>query len=435
MLTADGVLAAQTPEWAEPLLAPRRIKGAKGGRSSGKSHFFAEDLILLLVEDPNQQWVCIREIQKSLKFSAKKTLEGKIRKLGVSHLFDIRETEIRRRGGDGLLIFQGMQDHTADSIKSLEGFDGAWVEEAQSMSKRSLELLEPTIRKPGSQIWFSWNPDQPDDAVEQLFNDMLADVKPSRVNGVQVWETEACVLVHVNYTDNPWCPKEMKQLAARQRRRDYERYVHIWLGGFNTKSEKQIFQGLWRVDDFVPQHDWEGPFQGGDFGFAKDPSCAVRCWIHDNVLYIEYDSGKTGLELDEHADFFKKAIPGFERFPSRWDSARPESIAYLRKPTDPEGRPKSCLPRAKAVVKWPGSVKDGIEFIKTFDEIVIHTRCVEMQEEARLYSYKVIKRSGDITDEPEDEYDHRWDSVRYALAPLIKRGKRVGFYARKKRAA
>src|SRR5690625_2615548 len=164
-----AALDVPTPRWAVPLLQPSRYKAAHGGRASGKSNFFA----VLLVEEhtrlPDLQSVCIREIQRSLKFSAKKLIEQKIRDLGVSHLFDITLTEIRRVGGQGLIIFEGMQDHTADSIKSLEGFDRAWVEEAQSLSHRSLELLIPTIRKDGSELWFSWNPDQPEDAVEGLF--------------------------------------------------------------------------------------------------------------------------------------------------------------------------------------------------------------------------------------------------------------------------
>lgn len=142
-------LKIETPRWSVPLLRPNRIKGAKGGRSSGKSHTFAEMLVEEHIHDKDLQSVCIREIQKSLKFSAKKLIESKIREFGVSHLFEITLTEIRRVDGQGLIIFQGMQDHTADSIKSLEGFDRAWVEEAQSISKRSLELLEPTIRKDG----------------------------------------------------------------------------------------------------------------------------------------------------------------------------------------------------------------------------------------------------------------------------------------------
>ncbi|WP_106478121.1 PBSX family phage terminase large subunit [Phytohalomonas tamaricis] len=388
-------LCLPTPEWAVPLIAPKRYKGAKGGRGSGKSHFFAELLVEEHVANPDQQSVCIREIQKSLKFSAKKLVESKIQDMGVSHLFDITLNEIRRIDGQGLIIFQGMQDHTADSIKSLEGFDRAWVEEAQSVSARSLELLIPTIRKDGSEIWFSWNPDQPTDAVEKHFQN-----------------NPDAILVHVNYTDNPWCPEVLIKQANWQRKADYEKYVHIWLGGYNTKSEAQIFAGRWRVDEFEPSDDWDGPYQGLDFGFSQDPTACVRCWIHDNSLFIEYDAGRVGLELDDTAPYLKREIPNVDKYVSRADNARPESISYLK---------RHGLPRTEGVEKWTGSVEDGIEHIKTYDQIVIHTRCKEMQEEARLYSYKIDKRSGDILPKIEDAHNHRWDAVRYALAPMIRR--------------
>lgn len=391
-----STLQIKTPRWSVPLLAPKRYKGAKGGRSSGKSHFVAELLVEEHVRDKDLQSVCIREIQRSLKFSAKKLVEDKIRALGVSHLFEITLTEIRRIGGTGIIIFQGMQDHTADSIKSLEGFNRAWVEEAQSLSARSMELLIPTIRRDDSEIWFTWNPDQPSDAVEQLFED-----------------NEDSVVVHVNYTDNPWCPEVMKKQAEWQRKHDYEKYVHIWLGGYNTKSEAQIFKNC-RVDEFEPRPDWDGPYQGLDFGFSQDPTAAIRSWIGGETLYIEYDDGDVGLELDDTTEYMTSRIPGFARHTTRADSARPESISYLQ---------RHGLPNVIGVSKWPGSVEDGIEFIKTFDEIVIHTRCAAMQEEARLYSYKVDKRSGDITDKVEDANNHRWDAVRYALAPMIQASK------------
>lgn len=384
----------KTPRWSLPLLEPSRIKGAKGGRASGKSHFMAEMLVEEHVTNPDQQSVCIREIQKSLKFSAKKLVEDKIRALGVAHLFEITLTEIRRLGGQGIIIFQGMQDHTADSIKSLEGFDRAWCEEAQSLSQRSIELLVPTIRKPGSELWFSWNPEQPDDAVEKLFND-----------------NPDAVLVHVNYTENPWCPEEMRKLADWQRRVDYERFAHIWLGEFNTKSEAQVFKN-WRVDEFTPDESFGEPLYGADFGFAADPTCFVRCWIKDNRLWIDQDAGDVGLELDDTAAFILKHDPMAAKYTMRADSARPESISYLK---------RHGLPRMEPVSKWSGSVEDGVEFIKTFDEVVIHTRCKAMQDEARLYSYKIDKRTGDILPKLEDNHNHRWDAVRYALAPLIKK--------------
>jgi phage terminase large subunit len=287
-----------------PLLKPAELKGAKGGRSSGKSHFFAELLVEEHIRNKDLQSVCIREIQKSLKFSAKKLIETKISELGVSHLFDITLSEIRRIGGNGIIIFQGMQDHTADSIKSLEGFDRAFCEEAQSLSSRSIELLVPTIRKDGSEIWCSWNPDQPTDAVERLFE-----------------ETPNAVLVHVNYTDNPWCPQKMLDLAERQRKLDYERYQHIWLGGYNTKSDAQVFQGRWRVDEFEAQPGVTFRL-GADFGFSIDPSVLIRCYIDGRNLYIDHEAWQIGCEIDRMPDLFM-SVPEAENWPMVADSSRP----------------------------------------------------------------------------------------------------------------
>lgn len=390
-----------TAEWAEPLLSPARYKGAKGGRASGKSHHFAEAAVEDMVCDPDLRFVCIREVQRSLKFSAKSLIESKIRSLGVSHLFTVLTTEIRRNGGNGVMIFEGMQDHTADSLKSLEGFGRAWVEEAQSLSKRSLELLIPTIRAPGSELWFSWNPESADDPVDQF----LVANKP-----------ENATVVHCSYLDNPFCPEVMFEEAERMRRVDPEAYAHIWLGEYNQRSDAKVLGGKVVVQDFEPLDGWDGPYHGADFGFAQDPMVLVRCWVADNRLWIERESYRIGLELDHAAREWEDKVPGFSRYVVRGDAAAPQSISYLK---------RHGVPRMEAAPKWSGSVEDGIRFLRQFEEIVIHPRCTHAQEEARLYSYKVDKRTGDILPDIEDRHNHVWDAVRYALAPLIKQGGRV----------
>jgi phage terminase large subunit len=160
-------LKIKTPRWFKPLLKPSRYKAAYGGRGSGKSHAFAEAVIESHVIDQKRRTVCVREIQKSLSQSVKRLLELKIEQLGVEDYFEIQQFEIRSRHGDGIIIFQGMQNHTSDSIKSLEGYDCAWVEEAQSLSQRSLDLLRPTIRKPDSELWFTWNPNKDNDPIRR----------------------------------------------------------------------------------------------------------------------------------------------------------------------------------------------------------------------------------------------------------------------------
>lgn len=394
---ATIALDIATAEVFEPLLAPARYKGARGGRGSGKSHFFAELLVEEHVANPELRSVCIREVQKSLKFSAKSLIEAKIRALGVGHLFQILDTEIRDRRGSGIIIFVGMQDHTADSIKSLEGFDRAWVEEAQNLSARSLKLLRPTIRKPDSELWFSWNPEEESDPVDVLF----MQERPA-----------SAVCVHANYTDNPFCPDTLKEEARESAQKDMDEHEHTWLGGYNKKSKAKIFADRCKVDDFVPGADWDGPYHGADFGFSQDPTALMKVWVYDGWLWIEYESYEIGLEIDETPARWKKDVPGCERYTIRGDNARPETISYLR---------RHGIPRIVGADKWSGSVEDGIAHIRGYKGIVIHPRCVNAQEEARKYSYKVDKHSGDILPDVVDAWNHCWDGVRYALAPLIKR--------------
>jgi hypothetical protein len=232
-------LEIPTPRWALPLTATEtstgaivRYLGAWGGRGSGKSHEFAGKVVEAMVADPDCSVVCIREIQKSLTLSAKKLIEAKIEQFGVGHMFDVLKTEIRRVGGKGICIFQGMQDHTADSVKSLEGFDIAWVEEAQSLSQRSMDLLRPTIRKEGSQIWFSWNPRRRSDPVERL----LRGPKGPRSDAI---------VVRANYTDNPWLPDTLRREAEDDRITDPEGFAHTWLGDYENMGSKVVIPAAW----------------------------------------------------------------------------------------------------------------------------------------------------------------------------------------------
>lgn len=269
-------LTRQVPRWAVPLQHPARYKGASGGRSSGKSHFFAEEAVEAMVCDPNLRFVCIREVQRSLKFSAKSLVEAKIHGLGVDALFDIVGTEIRRLGGDGVMIFEGMQDHTADSIKSLEGFGRAWVEEAQSISDRSLELLLPTIRTEHSEIWFSWNPDLATDPVDRFF----------------AGKPEGSVHVHATYRDNPFCPKVMRIEAARLQAADPDAYEHIWAGGYFLGGKGRVYSSFLNkpypagnVDESVEDTNGE-LLVGMDFN-VNPMTCVVGVRAVDECLILD----------------------------------------------------------------------------------------------------------------------------------------------------
>jgi phage terminase large subunit len=219
-----SVLEREVGEIFEPLLHPARYKGAHGGRGSGKSHFFAEQLIEDSLAARGLLSVCIREVQKSLKDSAKRLIESKLARLGLGEAdgFKIYRERIETPG-DGVIVFQGMKDHNAESIKSLEGFGRAWVEEAQSLSARSLTLLRPTIRAPGSELWFSWNPRLKSDSVDVMLRG------PERPTG--------SVVVRANWSDNPWFPAGLEQERLDCLRMQPDQYGHIWEGDYVTVSE------------------------------------------------------------------------------------------------------------------------------------------------------------------------------------------------------
>lgn len=390
-------LVIDTPRWALPLLKPARYKGVHGGRASGKSHVMAENLVEEMVMDPNLRVVCIREVQKSLQFSAKQLIEDKITKFGVGDLFNIQDKMIKRNGGTGLCIFQGMQDHTAESIKSLEGFRIAWIEEAQSLSEKSFRLLRPTMRSPGAEIWASWNPDQPEDAIDKFFRGKNP--------------PENAVIIEANWQDNPWLPQEMRDELEHDRRGDPETYGHVWLGRYNTRSDAQIFAGRYTVDEFTPGQGWDGPYYGADWGFATDPTVLVKCWIvPDGRIAVESESGKHGLDIDRTGALWEKEMPEAQGAVIRADSARPETISYLK---------RHGWPRVEGVEKWSGSVEDGVEWMRA-KRLLIHPRCKMAQREARLYRYET-NRAGDVIAKIKDAENHIMDAIRYAMAPIIKR--------------
>jgi phage terminase large subunit len=378
-------LVLDTPQVFEPLLGAARYKGAWGGRGSGKSHFFADCWLDDSVRE-KLDFVCLRETLKSLEFSVKKLLESKIASHNAGAYFEVQDRRILSRKG-GVTIFEGMQNHTADSIKSLEGFDRAWFEEAQNASDKSLTLLRPTIRKPGSELWFSWNPDQPTDPIEVL---LRGDELPP-----------GAVVVKANYTDNPWLPKELRDEMEYDRRRDVDKYTHIWLGGYNTKSEARVFRN-WKIEEFDIKPDWIIR-QGADWGYSVDPSVLVQCAIEGKTLYVPHEAYMVGCEIDALPDLFM-TVPGSEKWPTTADSARPETISYLS---------KHGFPRIFPAVKGAKSLEEGVEFLRSFD-IVVHPRCKHTIDELTLYSYKTDPLTGKVLPVLEDKNNHVIDSLRYA---------------------
>ena len=261
-----STLRIQTPRVFAPLLQPARYKAAHGGRGSGKSHFFAELLIEDSLYERGLRSVCLREVQKTLAQSSKRLLETKINELGVGSAFKIFQDKIETPG-DGIIIFQGMQDHTAESIKSLEGFKRAWFEEAQTASARSWTLLRPTIRADDSQLWAGWNPRRRTDAVDEFFREK----KPP-----------GSIVVKANWRDNPFFPKVLEEERQLDLALYPDRYEHIWEGAYASALEGAYFA----------RQLAEAKLQGRIGRVAADPLLPIRAF---------WDLGGSGAQADAMA--------------------------------------------------------------------------------------------------------------------------------------
>jgi phage terminase large subunit len=296
-----SVLQIQTAEVFDPLLEPARYKAAYGGRGSGKSHFFADLLIEDSLCEKGLRSVCIREVQKSLKDSAKRLIEDKLQehRLGESDGFKIFR-EVIETPGDGVITFQGMQDHTAESIKSLEGFKRAWGEEAQTLSARSLSLLRPTIRADGSQLWFSWNPRRKNDPVDQMFR---SGTLPT-----------GAAVVKANWSDNPWFPKVLEQERQDCLRDKADQYDHIWEGGYAGVTEGAYYAQCLsearlkgRIGNVAadPLMTYRAIFDIGGTGAKAD---AVAIWVCQfvgrQILVLDYYEA-VGQPLATHVNWLR----------------------------------------------------------------------------------------------------------------------------------
>ena len=378
-------MTIQLPKWSECLFdESARYIAVKGGRGSGKSRSVATALNLRAAAKP-LRILCVREIQKSIRDSSKRLLDDDAERNGLSSFYSSLETEVRGANGS-LFLFAGLRSNI-DSIKSMEGIDICWVEEAQSVSKTSLETLIPTIRKPGSQIIFTWNPKHETDPIEEMFgrDDLPPDTR----------------LKTVNYVDNPWFPDVLQKEADYDLSRDPEKYNHVWMGGYLRNSESRVFRN-WTVEEFEAPAD--ALFRlGADWGFASDPSVLVRCHIVGRKLFIDYEAHMVGCEIMDLPSLFM-SVPGAEKWPITADSARPETISHMR---------NNGFPKIQAAVKGPKSIEDGIEWLKSFD-IVVHPRCRHTIDELTMYSYKTDPLTQLVLPLLEDKNNHIIDALRYA---------------------
>nr|DAV51106.1 MAG TPA: large terminase [Caudoviricetes sp.] len=373
---------------------PHRYKVFYGGRGSGKSWAVAQALIVMS-DLACIRVLCCREIQNSIRDSSYQVLRDTAERLGIAGRFSFLESEIRHTVTGSRFIFKGLC-RNEQSVKSTEGIDVCWVEEAQTVSEVSWEVLIPTIRKPGSEIWVTFNPLNSDDPTTRRFIEN---------------PTPDAYVRKVNYDENPYLPDALQKELEHDRKTDYEKYLHIWEGYPRTVSDAQIFRGRYVVEP-IPEDLWKKAdrlFFGADFGFARDPSTLVRCFIIDNRLYIDHEAYGVGVEIDELPQLYR-GVPGSTQWPIKADAARPETISFLK------NRAGFQISAAK---KWQGSVEDGIAYLKGFDKIVIDPRCKHAADEFRLYSYKVDKTTGEVMRVIVDANNHVLDAIRYALDGYI----------------
>lgn len=382
-----------------------RFKVYWGGRGAAKSWGIAEALVRLAAALPLRV-LCVREFQNSIKDSSHKLLKDTIEKLGFSSWFTVTANTITSRTG-AEFMFKGLHGNE-QSIKSTEGVDVCWCEEAQTISELSWRTLIPTLRKEDAEFWISFNLIEEGDATYQRF----------------VAKADERMIVHkINYDSNPYFPNVLRMDMEADKRNDYALYEHIWLGMALKRSNAIILNGKYRVSDF-DEDLWKQAdrlLYGADFGFAQDPSTLLRMFIIQRPtsgrrLYIEYEAYGVGVELDDLPEFYE-SVPGSRDWPIKADSARPETISYLRR--------KGF--NISAAEKWDGSVKDGIAHLRGFDEIIIHSRCTKTAVEAYMYRYKVDPKVVDQYGQPQvlpivlDAHNHCWDAARYALDGYIHR--------------
>lgn len=386
-----------------------------GGRASTKSWGIVEALVRLAV-GKSVRILCTREYQVSIKDSAHKLIKDTITRLGMESWFHITQDSIRSRTG-AEFIFKGLHNNE-QGIRSTEGIDICWVEEAQSVSEGSWRSLLPTIRKDDAEVWVSFNLINKSDATYQRF----------------VEHPPTGAIVHkLTYLDNPFLSSRSRQDMEDLKAKDFHLYEHVWLGEELKVSNAIIFNQKYVVRDFSPELYKEAfrLFFGADFGFANDPSTLLRYFViekdHDGKrrLYIEYEAYGTHVELDEMPQFYDD-IPLSRDWPIKGDCSRPETISHLRR--------KGF--NISGAEKWDGCVKDGITHLRGFDEIVIHPRCVKTAEEARLYKYKTDPKQVDENGNEKvlpivvDAYNHCWDAIRYGLDGYIMRSGAVGVWER-----
>lgn len=374
------------------LLSPARYKIWYGGRAGVKSWSFAQALLLIGMRRTSRM-LCAREYQASLADSVKSLLDDLIARLKLRPFYKSRKTYIEGRNGTEFK-FSGLRVNPTE-LKSFEGADYCWVEEGQRVSAYSWDILIPTIRKPDSEIWCSFNPDL---ATDPTYKRFVLQTPPSSI------------VRKVGYRDNPWFSSVLEMERLHMLETDPEAYRWIWEGECRTVSEACVFRGKYTIMAFETPKDAKFRY-GLDWGFGPDPTAGTRSFVKDGCLFIDYEAYARECALNDLPEVLIRSLPGVKRARLWADNSQPQSIKHLN----------TFSFNCRGAKKWPGSVEDGLGYLKSFKHIYVHERCYYTGQEMALYSYKTDKLTGQVIMPPAlvDRHNHCIDSLRYGQEGFI----------------
>jgi phage terminase large subunit len=370
-----------------------------------------------------QLFLCAREYQVSIRQSVHRLLEAQINLLGLQGEYDVQRTTVVNRRNGTEFIFAGLH-HNVDNIRSIEGIDVCWIEEGETISEESWRVLDPTVRGDDGEIWVSFNP--------KLGTDPTYVRMVGKSDKDHAGRLPGCVSRKVSWKDNPWLSKRLRAQAEYMRENNPEAYLNVWEGELWSKNDAQVMNGKWCIasEPIIALPEWNGPYFGADWGFAQDPNVLTKSYIHSITppgalhvvdgeeyfipqrkrLYVTNAEYEVGCDIINTPAMFDR-IPQSRKYLIYADNARPETISHM----------KHAGFMIEPCEKWPGSVQDGITFLRGFEQIVIDPSLTELVDEMRFYSHKVDKLTSRVLPELVKGFDHGIDSLRYAMGPMITR--------------
>lgn len=398
--------ALEFPEVFRFLFDPKRYKVAHGGRGSGKSWAFARALLIQTAQQPLRV-LCTREIQKSIKESVHRLLSDQIQAMGLGQFFEVVENEIRGANGS-LFVFAGLASHTVESIKSYEGVDRVWIEEAQTVSKKSWDILTPTIRKDGSEIWVSLNPDLDTDETYQRFV-----VSPPADSHV----------VRVNWDANPWFPAVLEAERLECQRTRPRDYANIWEGAC-----KIVLDGAIYAEEILAAVE-----TGRICNVPADPMLKTHC-----IFDLGWNDAMTVILVQRMAseirviDYMEHSFKTLEWFSSELRNKRllgdiQHNWGTVWLPHD--GRHKNLQTGKSAqevmqALKWSVQIVDMIDVetgIRNARQALPRTmfdrdKAARLVECLKRYRRAIPTTTGEPAKPVHDEYSHGADAYRYLAA-------------------